>query len=245
MIGQCYSPSGKKYNIIILAGGKGTRIGESSNYIPKALSLLGNRRAIDYIIEKYINVAQRFTIGVGHHADLLVSYIKNHYSNIPITFVHENSDELKNNGHSTLCCLDYTDSNYGLIIAFCDLLMLGNNSIEDDSIFLATDKTKGNIGTFRHYVCTKQGVVLEAVNPIKPDSTMSGVLGTFIIGNTPLFKHIAYGVYDSITDLTWDMVVPYISKIEKINFKLCDSVYEFGTEQDLMLVRKLWEDTAK
>ena len=79
MFGQAYSLEGKKYNIIILAGGAGSRMGVASDYIPKALTSFGSRRAIDFLIDKYIAVANKFIIGTGYHADLLQTYIKGKY----------------------------------------------------------------------------------------------------------------------------------------------------------------------
>ena len=93
MIGQAISIKNKKYNIIILAGGAGSRMGNASDFIPKALSKIGSKRAIDYIIERYSIVAHKFIIGVCYHSDLLKSYIKGNYSNLDIEFSEEKIGE--------------------------------------------------------------------------------------------------------------------------------------------------------
>lgn len=224
MIGRAYSADGTKYNVVILAGGNGTRMGEQSDYIPKALSLIGNKRAIDYIIERYYNVAHKFIIGTCRHADLLESYVKGRFPASPIEFSRE--DELVNNAVSTLYCLDYADSRYGTIILFCDLIVISNPEIKDNYILVAGENTKGNVGTFRH-----------------TDRFGRGILGHFVVGNTSLLKATAYHRHyeGRLNDLTEDVIMEYSNKI-KIDTEECLKVYEFGNENDLQEVRRLWED---
>ena len=237
MIGKCFSFKGKKYNVIILAGGAGTRIGNQSDYIPKALTQIGSRRAIDYIIERYSDVANEFIIGTSYHSDLLQSYIKGNFK-VPITFTYENPDELKNNATSFMYCLDKCDSRYSTIVVFCDLIPLSNFNISDDSILIATEKTKGNIGTFRHSF--NHGYIVENENPIKPDIENTGILGTFVFSNTKLLKAITYSYEDNfLQDITSDIALPYNAKIQMQGVE-CEKVFEFGTTEDIMEVRKLW-----
>lgn len=223
MIGQAFSLDGKKYNVIILAGGNGTRMGEQSDYIPKALSQIGNKRAIDYIIERYIPVAHKFIIGTGAHADLLEGYIKGRFPASNIEFSRE--VELVNNAHSTMLALDHANSMYGTIILFCDLIVISNPKITDNTILVAGKETRGKIGTFRH-----------------TDRYGRGILGNFTFGNTVLLKSVAYTNYfRKFTDLTEDIVIPYSKEIP-MNTELCNVVYEFGSNADLMEVRRLWEN---
>ena len=237
MIGKCFSLKGKRYNIIILAGGAGTRMGSQSDYIPKALTTIGNRRAIDYIIERYSDIASEFIIGTSYHADLLKSYIKGNFSKLNITFVYEKSEDLKNNATSFMYCLDKCDSRFGTIVVFCDLIPVSNYSVEDDSILLATENTKGVIGTFRHSL--QEDIIVESVEPEKPTNIKKGVLGNFVFSNTKLLKSITYS--NNLQDITNDVVIPYnsINKLGGIN---CEKVFEFGTTEDIEIVRRLWEE---
>jgi len=241
MIGQAISNKNKKYNVIILAGGLGTRMGMASEYIPKALTKIGNLRAIDYIIERYRMVAHQFIIGTGWQADLLMAYVKGKYPNC--VFSYEDPQQLKNNGVSAMYCLDHADSHYGTIITFCDLIMMDNLLLVDDSLYYVTENTKGTPGTFRHSVYLEDGLVdYFGVNP-EPAAAKNGVLGTFVLSDTPLLKSIIYGTYANSTlrDLTEDVLTEY-NRRKKLQAQECKAVYEFGTESDLKKMRERWEN---
>jgi NDP-sugar pyrophosphorylase family protein len=239
MIGKAVSLSHKKYNVIVLAGGAGSRMGIASDYIPKALTRLGHTRAIDHIIERYSHIAHKFVIGVGYHSDLLMSYVSGRY-NLNIEYSLESPENLKNNCYSTLYCLDHADSRYGTIVTFCDLIMLDNLIIEDDSIFFVTDKTKGSPGTFRHSVLQETSEP-RIVNNDHPMRRGNGLLGAFIFSDTPLLKSIIYRGYDQLNDFTEDVLVEYMKK-KTVSPKECTAVYEFGTDEDLSKVRELWQN---
>lgn len=240
MIGKAVSLSHKKYNVIILAGGAGTRMGVASDYIPKALTRLGEMRAIDFIIERYSHVSRKFIIGVGYHSDLLMSYISGRYQ-MPIVYSHEDPENLKNNCYSALYCLDHADSRYGTIIVFCDLIMLDNLVIEDDSLYYVSEKTTGNPGTFRHSISFLGNQVLSIQKNAIPQLRGNGLLGAFVFSNTPLLKALLYSRYDDLTDFTDDAVSAYLERIS-MNAKECSSVFEFGNEDDLTKVRELWRN---
>lgn len=240
MIGKAVSLGHKRYNVIILAGGAGSRMGVASDFIPKALTKLGKLRAIDFIIERYSNVAHKFIIGVGYHADLLTSYISGRYK-YPIEFSMETPETMRNNAYSTLYCLDHADSRYGTIVTFCDLVMLDNLVIDDDCLYYVNENTKGFPGTFRHSLLIDNGNVSEIIKNTEPTKFSNGVLGTFVFGNTPLLKANMYAKYSTLNDLTDDGVVSYL-KAQPLHAKECSVVYEFGNEDDLTSVRKLWQD---
>jgi choline kinase len=242
MLGQAISLDGYKYNVIILAGGEGSRMGGQSEYIPKALSQIGNKRAIDYLIERYIPVAHKFIIGICKHADLLQSYIEGRFKPIPIEFSRE--DTLHNNAISLMFCLDHADIRYGTIVLFCDLLTIGNPVIEPDSVLVATKDTHGVIGTFRHYVVNINGEdVLDTGQdgfPLGVDCDKRGILGYFVFQQTKLLKSIVYSQRFP-SDLTYDFLFDYMGKTH-VKFIPATTVYEFGNSNDLEEVRKKWED---
>lgn len=239
MIGQAISVDNKKYNVIILAAGSGSRMGVSSEFIPKALTKLGNKRAIDYIISRYMNVAYKFIIGTGYHADLLKSYVtaNYHYLNIDYDY-HEPSDIRDNDWRPFAHCLDTASSKYGTIVVFCDLLPVSNFLINDNSVLIATKNTKGNVGTFRHSVSDNK--IIKNSKPINIHDDNNGVLGTFIFGDTPVLKSITYGSYYNLIDITESVVSPYNDKVG-ISFEECNKVFEFGNMDDINRVRSIWE----
>ncbi len=239
MIGQCRSI--KRYNVIILAGGKGTRMGPMADHIPKALTPFGNVRAIDHIIDRYKLIAHKFIIGTGYNGDLLKNYLLGRYPNEMFHFSEE--DEVINNAVSARYCLDFADSHFPTIISFCDLIMIGNTEVSGDKLYFATTKTWGNVGTFRHYVAA--GIVSEYPDAPRSVDQIPGLLGCFIFDDTRSLKQFAY-LNDKVDDVTNDIVRPYFGFKYGMNysavFEEAQAVVEFGTEIDLVEARRVWEN---
>lgn len=233
MLGQC--TSSKRYNVIILAGGNGLRMGDMTNYIPKALSPLGNLRGIDHIINRYSLIAHKFIIGLGTNGDLLKNYLLGKYPSNTFEFSEEK--EVKNNAWSTLYAMDHVDIGHPTIIAFCDQLIIGNPEVEGNIVYYVDDSTKGNVGTFRHSI--RDGRIVKNEGPIEISKGLNGVIGTFVCDDSLSLKRYVYNEY-VINDLTDDIIKPYLEN-NKYQAVLVDALLDFGTEQDLEECRKLWE----
>ena len=232
--------SSSKYNIIILAGGLGTRMGDASRYIPKALSSVGQIRAIDHILTKYDFISHRVIIGISAHADLLSSYVTDRYAHLNVAFVNESM--LLNTSRSAALCLDNADSQYPTIIQFCDLILEDPLDIEPDSLFIATEHTKGVVGTFRHGFYN--GEVVTHLEPVKPNRKKNGLCGLFTFSNTPLLKSIAYSSWKLHADITDDIVRAYNSLLPMSAHHVRE-IYEFGSESDLRKVNTAHRYHAK
>jgi len=250
MLGQFISTEGKKFNIIILAGGNGTRMGVASDYIPKALTELGNKRAIDYLIDKLSPIAHKFIVGVHHHSNLLRMYISARYGNNPIPIEFSEEDELISNATSFMYCLDHADSKYGTVVTFCDLLIMNSFDITGDQLFIVNHKaSEGVIGTFRHGLQTSNfgaDYIQKYDTPIDLSIIENGILGFFTFNNTIALKAITYREFLSVNDktkfdITTNIVSPYHRDFRTMKVYLVKKVYEFGNENDLKKVRELWE----
>lgn len=243
MLGQFYSKIGSRYNIIILAAGAGQRMGVYSDVLPKALSEIGNYRAIDLLINKYCLVAHKFIVGTGFHADLLESYLLGRYSELPLEFSREPVEEIKNNFASFLYCLDHTDSRYPTIVTFCDLIILSNNCLVEDSLFVVTKDTLGHTGTFRHSFSALENRFIVHPEPKDPSFLENGVLGTFVFSDTHLLKAQSYANWNTFTDFTEGPATFYTGN-RPLTAIECKTVYEFGTLNDLCIVREMWKGTT-
>lgn len=63
--------------IIILAGGKGTRISEYTKTIPKPMIKIGNKPILIHIIEHYVNFGHTdFYIALGYKSNVVQNYFK-------------------------------------------------------------------------------------------------------------------------------------------------------------------------
>lgn len=245
MLGQFFSENEEKYNVVILAGGLGSRMGSASDNIPKALSKIGSQRAIDLLFTKFLLIANQFVIGTSWHGDLLESYVRGRYPNLNVVFSQESPRDLKNNAMSLLYALDNVNSRFGTIVSFCDLLMISNPLISGNAVYLATKDTSGVVGTFRHSFSVRRDSVGEVIVLDKPErisSITNGVIGFFVFKNTILLKEIVYTLARDgrLNDLTTDIVSRYV-KLEETKAFMVDALLEFGTEADLQKVRKVWE----
>lgn len=218
----------RKYNIVILAGGKGSRLGDQSTYIPKALSSFGDSIAINVLIEQFQGIAQKFIVGTGTHAHLLESHIKGCYPQYPVTFSREY--DLVNNARSFMYAMDNVDSRFPTILTFCDAIQLGNPIIEQDTLYLVNAQTKGWPSTYR--AGFENADIVEYKEPLK-----TGVLPLWVFSDTVLLKKIVYSNPDADDLIKYVRAYHSIKKMKPINVKMC---LEFGTTTDLDAVRKIW-----
>ena len=85
--------------IVILAGGLGTRISKISKGLPKSLINIFDKPFLSYQLDWLIlNGYKRILICVGHGGKLIKDFISNQYSNINIQFSHENENLLGTGG---------------------------------------------------------------------------------------------------------------------------------------------------
>lgn len=86
--------------VCILAAGKGSRLGELTDKINKALLPIDNKAVISHIIEKFPEDSE-FVIAVGYHKDTLIEYLNAAYPNLKVTFVYVYKYEGEGSGPGT------------------------------------------------------------------------------------------------------------------------------------------------
>lgn len=219
----------RKYNVIILCGGLGSRLGAQSQHIPKAMSSFGESIAIDVLIQQFENIAHKYIIGTSTHAHLLQSHIKGGFPKHNIVFSRE--DKLVSNTKSFMYALDNTDSRYPVVLHYCDLINLGNPIIQPNSFYIVDTNTQGHRGTYRH------GLQFNSVvEYVEPQST--GMAPIWVFEDTIRLKKLMYSNPDA-KDVV-DVIKHYHneSNMKSVPVKL---LVEFGTESDLQAVRKIWQ----
>jgi glucose-1-phosphate cytidylyltransferase len=93
--------------IIILAGGKGSRISEYTKTIPKPMIKIGNKPILLHIIEHYLKHGfKNFYIALGYKKNVIIKYFKN-FKKIDKSFTHiikkkKVTITLSNTGENTL-----------------------------------------------------------------------------------------------------------------------------------------------
>lgn len=77
---------------LILAGGKGTRLGEITKYTPKPILVVNNKIFIFYILEQIYRWGfKKTTISVGYKSDVIRKIIGNNYKSLKIYYSLEKS----------------------------------------------------------------------------------------------------------------------------------------------------------
>ena len=65
--------------VIILAGGFGTRMGESTSLIPKPMVSIGGKPIIWHVMKTYAHFGHKdFYVALGHKADVIKEYFLNY-----------------------------------------------------------------------------------------------------------------------------------------------------------------------
>jgi bifunctional UDP-N-acetylglucosamine pyrophosphorylase/glucosamine-1-phosphate N-acetyltransferase len=72
---------------IILAAGKGTRLGSITEETPKPMILINGRPLLAYILERLPDEIDNVLIAVGHQSDKIKAYFKNSYAGKSIVYV--------------------------------------------------------------------------------------------------------------------------------------------------------------
>jgi NDP-sugar pyrophosphorylase family protein len=93
------------YKVLIPSAGLGSRLGEISKNLNKALVSIDNKPAISHVIEKFPEHIE-IVIALGHKGDLVRQFLTMAYDNRKFTFVDvENFEGIGSGlGHSILCC---------------------------------------------------------------------------------------------------------------------------------------------
>ena len=67
----------KKYKAVVLAAGRGVRIGETSEDLPKVLLPIKGKPLLWYVIDYWRKYVDEFVFVVGHQKEMVVDYLNN------------------------------------------------------------------------------------------------------------------------------------------------------------------------
>ena len=108
-----------KFGAVILAGGKGTRMGENSSSLPKYLSSIGNETLLDRQIRLFRKHGfNEITILVNDRKDRVTSHLHDLHKDIKISYVSDS--EFTGTGGAVLGALQRTEDNF--IVSYADTL---------------------------------------------------------------------------------------------------------------------------
>lgn len=76
--------------VVILAGGKGTRLGALARGLPKPMIMVGGRPFLEYVIDSFAVCGfSEFLLLVGHHADVVEAHFRQGRGDIRIEYSRE------------------------------------------------------------------------------------------------------------------------------------------------------------
>jgi NDP-sugar pyrophosphorylase family protein len=242
-----FSLRNQKFNVIVLAAGRGSRLKPETDYIPKALVQIGENRAIDHFILKYQHIADKFIIAVGYGADLLENYLRGKYSTLNLAFSREDVSELSGPGKSLVFALDYASSKLPTLITFCDYIVDEYVPVDSDVLGVCRPaKQVSIVGEYTSLVVAEEGVVTDLVKNSDLAVKDMGFTGIAVFHDTLLLRMLAYRVAINRrnVDYTFNIVREYIRKIKTNAFPI-SRIVEFGTEETLKLARNLFDGSNR
>jgi NDP-sugar pyrophosphorylase family protein len=232
-------PSGR-FNVVVLAAGPGTRLRPETEAVPKALVEVGDRRAIDYSMEKYASSAGRIVIASGHGAAQLEDHVSSRYPGLPVRFSREEIPSLSGPGMSLVKALERVDPGLPSVVTFCDYLLEGELPLDADALGLCRpDDPDSVLGTYWTVARVRDGLVTDlVVNPDPVGERRDGFTGIFVCRDTGLLRSIAAGAAARGTpDYTLDLVLPYVRRAPTRALRLT-RLLEFGTRETLLRTRE-------
>src|SRR3989344_1556102 len=74
---------------VILAAGRGTRLGALTANLPKSLVLVGGRPILEHILSALTSLAKETIIVVGYQAEKIKKHFGSRFLNLPLTYVKQ------------------------------------------------------------------------------------------------------------------------------------------------------------
>lgn len=109
----------KENMVVIMAGGKGTRLAPLTNIIPKPLIPINDKPIIEHIMDKFSSYGfQRFTLSVNYKANMIRNYFYDNTKTFNIKYVQERQ-ALGTAG--SLSLLSKVDES--IIVSNCDIII--------------------------------------------------------------------------------------------------------------------------
>ncbi|KKU14087.1 MAG: Nucleotidyl transferase [Parcubacteria group bacterium GW2011_GWC2_45_7] len=116
----------KKYSalnvpVIIMAGGKGSRLDPFTKILPKALIPIGDKPAVEVIIDNFLQyIAGDIYLILNHKREMIKSYFDNNSFNYRIKYIDEGEDPLGTVGGLQFLPKDFPDT---FFLSNCDTII--------------------------------------------------------------------------------------------------------------------------
>ncbi len=192
--------------VVIMAGGKGTRLDPFTKILPKPLIPIGDKTILEFIIEKFLGYqANNFYISVNHKAKIIKSYFEELQPDYNLTFLDEN----KPLGTAGALKLLEGKIDKEILLTNCDII------IEADYVELLKHHRENRnlltiVASLKHFdipygVCEiSEGGILKNITE-KPELSFLINTGMYII-NSKVFEIIPTNEAFDMTDLITSLI---------------------------------------
>lgn len=187
--------------VVIMAGGKGTRLDPFTKILPKPLIPIGDKTILELIIEKFtLHEINEFHISVNHKAKIIKSYFEEINPNYKVNYLHEDSP-LGTGGALWQLRGAFSEA---IFVTNCDILI----DAEYDEIvnFHSTNKNDITVvGSMKHYAIPYGVLKIENGGSIsemqeKPEFDFIVNTGMYLL-NPDVLELIPENTYYNMTDL--------------------------------------------
>ncbi len=184
---------------IIPAAGIGTRLRPHTYTLPKALLYVAGKPIIAHILDDIVPLEpSRFVLIVGYKGELIESFVKQHYPNLPVDFVFQ--EERRGIGHAVDLTREIANGDEPLLI------VLGDTIIKTDLKTVVSRKTnvlgvKEVEDPRRFGVCEVKGELITRLveKPADPPSNLALVGLYYLQNGGALFNAIRHNIDKNIT----------------------------------------------
>jgi len=198
--------------VVIMAGGKGTRLDPFTRILPKPLIPIDNKTIIEVIMDEYAKFGiKKFYISINYKGKIIKAYFEEQNSDYNFEFI----EEVKPLGTAGALKLLEKKVNTPFFVSNCDIIVKEDYSriydFHKENDFIVT-----LVGSMQHYmipygVCEiGNGGTLKKINE-KPKYDFLANTGMYLL-NPEVFRFIPKSKFYNITDL--------ISTLKKNNYKL-------------------------
>lgn len=129
----------EKINLVILAGGKGTRFMPLTNTVPKPMLKIANTPAIELSLEAALPFINEIIFVVGHLKESFIDYFGDEFRGVPVKYCE--LDEIAGTGHAVYQAKDYITTDRFL-------LLYGDDLYEREALEKIVDKENAVLGMY-------------------------------------------------------------------------------------------------
>ena len=191
--------------VVIMAGGKGTRLDPFTRILPKPLIPIDDKTVIEVIMDEYAKFGiKKFYITINHKAKIIKAYFEEQKSNYSLEFIEEDTPL----GTAGALKLLENKVNNSFFVSNCDII------IKEDYSKIYDFHRENNfaltlVGSMQNYtvpygVCEiENGGILKKINE-KPVYDFIVNTGMYLL-NPETLRFIPYNKFYDITDLIADL----------------------------------------